>query len=45
VTAVLITGNPGAGKSSLASELARRGCSVIDADDIAGRILSDVSRI
>jgi energy-coupling factor transporter ATP-binding protein EcfA2 len=32
VTAVLITGNPGSGKSSLASELARRGCAVIDGD-------------
>jgi dephospho-CoA kinase len=36
VTAVLITGNPGSGKTTLASELARRGCAVIDADDIAG---------
>jgi gluconate kinase len=36
VTAILITGNPGSGKSSLASELARRGCAVIDGDDIAG---------
>jgi dephospho-CoA kinase len=36
VTAILITGNPGSGKTSLASELARRGCAVIDADDIAG---------
>lgn len=35
-TAVLITGNPGSGKSSLASELARRGCAVIDGDDLAG---------
>ncbi len=34
--AILITGNPGSGKSSLASELARRGCAVIDGDDIAG---------
>jgi Dephospho-CoA kinase len=36
VTAVLITGNPGAGKTSLAAELAKRGHAVIDADDIAG---------
>jgi Dephospho-CoA kinase len=34
--AILITGNPGSGKTSLASELARRGCAVIDADDLAG---------
>ena len=32
---VLITGNPGSGKSSLAVELARRGCAVIDGDDLA----------
>ena len=32
---VLITGNPGSGKSSLAAELARRGYAVIDGDDIA----------
>src|SRR4051812_5597429 len=36
VAAVLITGNPGSGKTSLAAELARRGHAVIDADDIAG---------
>jgi dephospho-CoA kinase len=36
MAAILITGNPGSGKSSLASELARRGCTVIDGDDIAG---------
>jgi gluconate kinase len=36
VNAILITGNPGSGKTSLASELARRGCAVIDADDLAG---------
>jgi hypothetical protein len=36
VSAVLITGNPGSGKTTLAAELARRGCAVIDADDIAG---------
>lgn len=35
MTAILITGNPGSGKSSLASELARRGCAVVDGDDIA----------
>jgi dephospho-CoA kinase len=35
-TAVLITGNPGSGKTSLAAELARRGCAVLDADDLAG---------
>jgi dephospho-CoA kinase len=35
VDVVLITGNPGAGKSSLAVELARRGCTVIDGDDLA----------
>jgi gluconate kinase len=36
VDAVLITGNPGSGKSSLARQLSRCGCSTIDADDIAG---------
>jgi 2-phosphoglycerate kinase len=34
--AILIPGNPGSGKASLASELARRGCAAIDADDLAG---------
>jgi dephospho-CoA kinase len=36
VTAVLVTGNPGSGKTTLAAELARRGCAVLDGDDIAG---------
>jgi gluconate kinase len=36
VSAILITGNPGSGKTSLAAELAERGHAVIDADDIAG---------
>jgi shikimate kinase len=36
VAAILITGNPGSGKSSLASELARRGYAAIDGDEIAG---------
>ena len=35
MTAVLITGNPGSGKTTLAGELARRGCAVIDGDDLA----------
>lgn len=36
VAAVLITGNPGSGKSALALELAQRGYDAIDGDDIAG---------
>lgn len=35
VDVVLITGNPGSGKSSLAVELAQRGFAVIDGDDLA----------
>lgn len=33
MTAFLVTGNPGSGKSALAHELARRGFPVIDPDD------------
>ena len=36
VAAILITGNPGSGKSSLALELVQRGYAAIDGDDIAG---------
>ena len=36
MSAILITGNPGSGKTLLAAELAERGHAVIDADDIAG---------
>ena len=36
MTAFLITGNPGSGKTTLAAELSRQGFSAMDADDIAG---------
>lgn len=35
MTAYLITGNPGSGKSSMVAELTRRGLLAIDTDDIA----------
>jgi dephospho-CoA kinase len=36
MTAVLITGNPGSGKSTVALELTRRGFTALDTDEIAG---------
>jgi adenylate kinase family enzyme len=35
VRVLLITGNPGSGKSALAAELSRRGLVAIDTDDLA----------
>jgi len=36
MTAFLITGNPGSGKTSVATELTRLGYTAVDADDLAG---------
>jgi len=36
VSAYLVTGNPGSGKSTMVTELIRRGFRVIDTDDLAG---------
>ena len=36
MTAHLVTGNPGAGKTALVAELVRRGVPALDADELAG---------
>lgn len=36
MAAYLVTGNPGSGKTTVATELVRRGFSALDADEVAG---------